>query len=86
MIRRKSAVENENDLFHVEVDYETETKKFSDMTCGYLESATRKQRAARACNANPSVAPATTASDNRMASLERIRGANGSKTQEPTEK
>ena len=86
MIRRRSAGTNANDLFHVEVDYEIEIKKFSDMLCGCLESAIRKQRAARACNANPSVAPAATASDNGMASLERIRGANGSKTREPTEK
>ena len=84
MTRRRSASANANDSFHVEADCEIEIKKFSDMLCGCLESAIMKQRAARAHNANPSVAPAATASDNGMALLEWIRGANGSKAREPT--
>ena len=86
MIRRRLAGANANDLFHVEVDYEIEIKKFSDMLCCCLESAIRKQRAARVCDVNPSVAPTATASDNGMASFERRRRANGSKTREPIEK
>ena len=41
----------------MEVNYEIEIKKFSDMICGCVESAKRKQRCTRICNANVSAGP-----------------------------
>ena len=42
-VRRRRITGNDvNDLFHVEVDYEIEIKKFSDVICSCLEDVMRK--------------------------------------------
>lgn len=83
MRRRRTTGNDMNDLFYVEVDYEIEIKKFSDMICSCLEDAMRKQRAKRIGLAN--ITPTGPDKDDRP-KLERIRATNGSTTRNRTDK